>query len=362
MKCTKCGVEVSTSAKFCANCGIPIHSAESKVAAKTESEKPKPSRSLGIWIVIVGVALIGTYASMFIPAFVGQKPSTNPPVGLYVMVWTSLFFYLGWKQKGGKGWQGALIGAGIGVLVYTGAIMVAVSNQTTADAKNGAEQIVDMLEEFYKESQKVNPDGTPAPIAKTFAPSADATGSMAIMQQFIADIVNRAAEMNNDYLRELDSIGWNNFLDEDRLLSDPTFKKSWHMVTEARLIVDKYEMRGLEIMKDSRNNIQFLSLSDSEKKAIEDGFNRGFEKNAENRERMWVLERLTIDEMEKVIYLLAEDSQSWEIEDGQFLFESDQKIDRFNEHITNMEKFYAEQIELQDMIIQGQRERLEELF
>ena len=362
MKCTKCGSEVTTAAKYCANCGTPTHTAKPEVAAKPELEKPKPSRSLTVWLVIIGIALVGTYASMFIPALIGQKPTTNPPTGLYVMVWTSLFFYLAWKYRSQKGWHGALIGAGIGFLVYTGAIMVAVSNKTAAKDKAGAEHIVDMIEEFYTETQKVNPDGTPFLIDKTFAPSEDATGSMAVMQQFVADIANESAAMNNDYLGELQSIGWNALLDEDHLLSDPTFKNSRRIIVKARLVTDKYEKRTMEIITNARDRIQYLKLSETDKRAIEDGYKRGFEGSTDLREKMWELERSQIDEMEKIIDMLADEPGTWEVEEGQFLFERDQQIDQFNKHMANIDKFYADQIELQKLTVQKQRQRLEELF
>lgn len=361
MKCTNCDANVSMPAKFCPNCGGPTHALDTEVATDAKSEKPRPSRSLGVWLVIVGIALVGMYASLFIPAVVGQEPTTNPPAGLYAMVWTSLFFYLGWKYRNQIGWHGALIGAGIGILVYTGAIMVAVSNSSAVADKAGAEQIVDMMEELYAETGKINPDGTPALIDKKFAPSEDATGSMVVMQQFVADMANQSAALTNDYVLDLQSIGLWELLEEERLRSDPTFKKSWYIIAQARSLIDIYETRGLETVMAAKDRIKSLDLSDADKKAVEDGFIRGVEGSADFREKMWGLERLTLDEFEKVIDLLAEDPQSWEIDEGQFLFESDQQIDRFNEHMTNIDKFVAEQTKLQELQIRKQRQKIEEL-
>ena len=36
-----------------------------------------PSRWLYFWTVLVGLALLGTYASIFIPAFVGRRVKVN---------------------------------------------------------------------------------------------------------------------------------------------------------------------------------------------------------------------------------------------------------------------------------------------
>ena len=95
---------------------------------------------------------------------------------------------------------------------------------------------------------------------------------------------------------------------------------------------------------------------------MEEGFNLGVEGGVEVRERMWNLERLSVDEIEKIINLLAERPNSWEIVDGQFLFESDQQVDQFNEYSANIDKIIAEQAELQESAVQRQRQRIEELF
>ena len=85
------------------------------VSAKERS----PSR---IWLFIVGVLLVGTYASMFIPALAG-KP-INPMSGYGSMLWTGLFLYLFWKRQFRKGWVGALIGIVVGILVFVLAAFV----------------------------------------------------------------------------------------------------------------------------------------------------------------------------------------------------------------------------------------------
>ena len=75
--------------------------------------KSKPKR---LWLYLAGVALIGTYAAMFIPAFAGL--SINPQTGPSSMIWSSLFFYLWWKRRGRKGWHGAILGSVFGIFIF----------------------------------------------------------------------------------------------------------------------------------------------------------------------------------------------------------------------------------------------------
>jgi len=117
----------------------------------------------------------------------------------------------------------------------------------------------------------------------------------------------------------------------------------------------------MEAMSNGRNNIQYLELSDAAKKEFLDGFDRGLKDGAASASRIWELEKLTIDETESIISLLAEDRNSWNIEDGQFFFETDEQIDRFNKHLANIEKFYAERMEMQDRAIDRQRKAIDEL-
>ena len=69
-----------------------------------------------IWLYIAGFLLFGAYAAMFIPAFAGKN--IDPNSGYSSMFITCLFFYIWWKRRGRKGWQGALLGTLIGIIVF----------------------------------------------------------------------------------------------------------------------------------------------------------------------------------------------------------------------------------------------------
>ena len=105
----------------------PSGSAEGgfRVAASDDGPGPKEigssndstKKPTALWLYLVGVLLVGTYAAMYIPAFAGDK--INPQTGFGSLLWTSLFFYLWWKRLGKKGWIGALIGAVLGIVAFT---------------------------------------------------------------------------------------------------------------------------------------------------------------------------------------------------------------------------------------------------
>lgn len=111
MNCAQCEAEITEGAQFCSQCGTAINGASAKAV------KPRV-----IWSVLLGVALVGAYAAMFIPAFVGLH--IDPMSGYGSMFWSSMFFLALWKYRLRTGWHGALIGAGVGLLMFTLAAFV----------------------------------------------------------------------------------------------------------------------------------------------------------------------------------------------------------------------------------------------
>ncbi|MGC3981885.1 MAG: hypothetical protein QM808_11535 [Steroidobacteraceae bacterium] len=67
-----------------------------------------------IWLLLVGIALVGVYASLFIPAMAGQPQDGQS--GISSLLVSSLFFSLWWKRRERS--HGALIGAAIGLLAF----------------------------------------------------------------------------------------------------------------------------------------------------------------------------------------------------------------------------------------------------
>jgi hypothetical protein len=83
-----------------------------------ESEKAQTSTKWPwlIWLLLAGLALIGVYASLFIPAMAGRPQDGQS--GVSSMLVSSLFFYLLWKLRGNGGSRGALIGAAVGLFAF----------------------------------------------------------------------------------------------------------------------------------------------------------------------------------------------------------------------------------------------------
>lgn len=116
MYCTQCGTLVADDAKSCSKCGKYINEGTSEKSNKYPSITDDSAMPRKLWLYIVGVSLVGTYAAMFIPSLAGHR--INPQTGLYSMLWTGLFFYLWWKRHARKGWHGALLGSALGFFAF----------------------------------------------------------------------------------------------------------------------------------------------------------------------------------------------------------------------------------------------------
>jgi len=79
----------------------------------------KKSKLLILGVVILGIFLIGQYAAMYIPAYIGTPPKQISIIGS--VLWSSLFFMLLWKLLNMKKIYGFILGATIGLVSFFGA-------------------------------------------------------------------------------------------------------------------------------------------------------------------------------------------------------------------------------------------------
>jgi hypothetical protein len=92
--------------------GKNTNNQQTEIVVDIKESKPKK-----IWLYLVGVSVLGAYAGMFIRAYAGEN--IDPSSGYSSMFFTGLFFYIWWKRRDCKGWQGGLIGTLIGIIVFT---------------------------------------------------------------------------------------------------------------------------------------------------------------------------------------------------------------------------------------------------
>lgn len=89
----------------------------------TEEVKQKSSKWLVTGVVILAIFVIGQYAAMYIPAYVGTPP--KPISLLNSILWSSLFFVFFWKLLEMKKIYGLFVGVTIGAASFFSASFMA---------------------------------------------------------------------------------------------------------------------------------------------------------------------------------------------------------------------------------------------
>lgn len=108
MNCIGCGTAVEGTRRFCSECNGS--SGDTALGANSHTQS-KPPRVL--WLVLVVIAMIGTYAAVLMPALTGSRSDATGMLGC--VFWTGLFFFLIWKRSERTPWIGAAIGAVLGL-------------------------------------------------------------------------------------------------------------------------------------------------------------------------------------------------------------------------------------------------------
>lgn len=116
--------------------------------------KARASIGVKVGIVLSAVVVVGTYAALFIPAIVGQKPQQMSM--LPALFGTALFLMFCWKGRGRRGAWGFLCGIVVGSLVLVAAGATARVQELNARA----EQVSAKLDELNRGLPRIVEEGT----------------------------------------------------------------------------------------------------------------------------------------------------------------------------------------------------------
>ena len=82
----------------------------------------RDERATGIRLLLASLIFFGAISAAGGPVLSGIP--LNPLLGLPLLPTGGLFFYLWWKQRGGNGRTGILIGVGVGLVVFLLALLL----------------------------------------------------------------------------------------------------------------------------------------------------------------------------------------------------------------------------------------------
>lgn len=179
--------------------------------------------------------------------------------------------------------------------------------------------------------------GMPQRIEKPLDTTPTTKGELGEMERHIKILMNHIVSLKNDYLLEINAIGWEMILDPSRLNEDSTLIESKIIIQKAKDILEKYRAKHHTLLKDLREDINNSNISESAKKQATNGFDASMAEASANIDASWNLEERTLEEFENIITLLSAKKDVWVIQNNQILFANDDDLNTFNSYIASIQ-------------------------
>ena len=268
-----------------------------------------------------------------------------------IIVWL-IFYAIFIRKKGVK-----IVGISF-IIIYVSFMLSGYLSVTMhkIEAKKAITEIETQFEKIAKSSG--SPSGIPERIQEEIQTSPKSKGVFGEMERFVKIFMDRSVSLRNDYLLELNAVGWDKILDPTRLKNDRTFVESKFTINKAKEIVEKYKILTNSLFEDAYAEIDRLEMDEEFKQEMKDGFKRGMEPTKVTIDRNWFLEEKCLSEFEKIIDLLSTHKDAWVIENGQILFYNENDLKEFNAYIFNIQDIVKEQQLIQQQSIDQAKESL----
>ena len=232
------------------------------------------------------------------------------------------------------------------------------SSQNEREARQGLAEIHDLYSGMLDAA--TDSEGLPRRIDMRIDVTPKARGEFGEIERFLKECINQNISQRNDYLLDLEAIGWDSILDPGRIKADRTFVESRAMIQQAREISAKHRGRLDALLRNAREDILSLNVSESSKREMLSGFDEGLEEAKEGREAIWTLEENILQEVENIINLLSS-ARKWTVEDEQIVFYRDRDLDSFNSYLSGIDQMVEQQQAIQHQRTEVLRRKLDRM-
>ena len=294
------------------------------------------------WIVALAVICFGIIG---FGMFYSTNTISNPAflAGQYLVyalfIW-AVFHAIFLRKRGAK--ISGISFAALFIALFAGGMIAASKQQQQA-----AQAVSSIQQELGRvASASTDSSGLPARIERTTIGNPKAKGEFGEMERFVKEFLDRFVAQRNDHLLELDAIGWNFILDAKRIRNDTTLSESKVMIERAKIITEKYEKKTADLVNGTRAHINALNMSESKKRVMLAGFERGMSESGKKIDEQWKLEKQVLLQFENIILLLAA-RKSWVVQGEQIIFNSEDDLTRFNSYIGTIQRLAQQQEQIQ---------------
>ena len=327
---------------------------------KTNQHKDLESESLNsnwVWYLIVVCALI--FAALFALGENSGRVATDIAFrsGYYLLhaLIVAYAFYKIFGERRSRVWWSSFI-AIYGTFIGTG---VAIEQYERVKVPSQLQEIVDTTSTAVEEGWAINADGSLGTIETTFSTPAGAEGYVRTMFDAVADLGNDAVTIVNKYSLALNDAGLNEFLAAGRLSNDEGFADSREMLVLFQQAYGVYKTDFETLLSSAPSRIVTLDIPEREKQAFLKSFNTSLEKDKTEYSRNLYLEQQSLNELEKIVDMLELNRARWFVDGDQIMFEADELVNAYNQHLANLDAYVSEQERNQQLILERQREALD---
>lgn len=228
------------------------------------------------------------------------------------------------------------------------------SNQRDAES-------IDDVQENMNEMQDMlyDEDGMPKTTVKRFRvqknPKTTGQIAVAITNSYYNDML----DLQNGYIAALDEAGIESLLEPSRIIEDEDFSESDEMLKAIAEAAETFSEKQKTMVKGFPNRVAKYKLSASQQRAFMKGAGDGISKAVDVQEKNWSLEKKSIGKMAEMIDVLRSSKGYWELQDGNFAFERDADLERFNKSYSDLMLFINEQELLRKSTLENANQRID---
>lgn len=223
-------------------------------------------------------------------------------------------------------------------LIVVGLALASVSIPTTSFAQSKAVDHSSAFKESIEHymDQAEESDGLPGRLEPGPRRKSPKPGAEGVMEDMVIDLLDEVAELRNHYVRDLETIGWDNILDMQRLRSDVGGTESRVIVGQARRLLSRYEAGVASVVDSVPSRIDATpNLTEKDRYNMKTGFRVGFGRTEDRRREMMKLEWEGLTVTQNILDLL-EDRSSWDLINGDLIFADEAQVSHFNDQVARM--------------------------
>ncbi|MBT3824095.1 MAG: hypothetical protein HOF96_03875 [Candidatus Marinimicrobia bacterium] len=157
--------------------------------------------------------------------------------------------------------------------------------------KHEATLAISQVQQVYSKiiESSTDTEGHPKRITSHIETNPVASGLFGEMEEHVKELISQMVSQRNDYLLELEAIGWSKILDVNRLKTDQTLAESKYIIRKAKQIVHKYSDKSFLLLKNGRDKINSYNVNEYDKKELLVGYDQSMEESNKVVQSIWTL-------------------------------------------------------------------------